>query len=217
MLLKLRVHRNDSQELKDQVEELHYLHRYPDPRSLPFGYSLEITGETFPGTTHDPDGNLWGIIVYKRLQHTRQRGLFGVGDTPTSWQVLDLARVWISPHLQMARTSHVNRRGDVVAQTSNIFSQFVGLTIRRVQADWLDHHPPRFPDQPYDITLVVSYCELEHHDGTAYRASGFERWGVTTDGTKEIYTRRLSAPRKAWKPNEPLQFPLIPGMPILYR
>src|SRR5687767_9987427 len=98
--------------LLDQVQEGciadHYLHRWPDARSLPFAYALYVpdrfaisgAGDLEPGY-YAPDGRLWGLVVMKKPQHHKQRGLFGHAGLPTSWQVLDLARVWIHPRLQM--------------------------------------------------------------------------------------------------------------------
>ena len=68
----LNVLRDNSQELKYNVEQYHYLHRWPTGLSLPFGYIL-----TVDGTRHAPDGRLWGFVVMKKLQHLKQQGLFG--------------------------------------------------------------------------------------------------------------------------------------------
>lgn len=195
----LTIHRATSPDVlaavRDHCERHHYLHRWPDPRSLPMAYALAVNGDL-----QTPALDLWGLMVFKKPQHHRQRGLFGYPGLPTAWQVLDLARVWIHPALQQPGWC--------------VFSQFVGLCIRHCQADWLIHHPPRFPELPYHIELVISYCELAHHDGTAYRASGFVTAGLTSDGTKEIYCRKLKAPRKRWSPEREVQWPLLAGMPL---
>jgi hypothetical protein len=187
--------------VREHCEQQHYLHRYPDPRSLPFGYILQVAGEQYAA-----DGRLHGLVVMKKPQHHQQRGLFGYPGMPTSWQVLDLARVWIHPALQQHSGGHA----------LCIFSQFVSRVLRRVQWDWLDHHPPRYPDQPYHIEVVISYCDLEHHDGTAYRASGFRWNGFSEDRTKEVYYRRLRKPLKSWLPTRPAQLPLFGnlGLPL---
>lgn len=83
-----------------------------------------------------------------------------------------------------------------------------------------DHHPPRFADLPYHIEVIVSYCDLAHHDGTAYRASNFRWIGYTRDHTKEVYARMLRPPRKRWTlamVEQPVQLGL-PGfdMPLRY-
>lgn len=178
-------------------ETRHYLQRYPDPRSLPMAYLLGVDYQWC-----DEQGLPFGVIVFKHPQHSRQRGLFGYTGLPTCWQVLDMARVWVNPVLQQPGL--------------NVFSQMVSLALRRVQWDWLEHHPPVFPNLPYHIELIISYCELAHHDGTAYRACSFERAGKTTDGTKELYVKRLKPPRKRWTPTEAYQPPLFDFMPLVH-
>lgn len=201
--MELRVMRDDSGQLRQTIEERHYLHRWPDARSLPFGYRLIVNGQE---TT--PDGELWGAVVFKKPQHHQQRGLFGYRGLPTSWQVLDLARVWVHPCLQRKVNGHA----------LCVFSQMVSHCARRVQKDWLAHHPPRFPNQPYHIVLLISYCDLSHHDGVAYRASGFQWKGYTSDRTKELYYRRLKQPLKQWQPVKPYQPPLpMFDMPLVHR
>ena len=193
----LDVTRNDSDELRYHVTHYHYLKRWPHPTSYPFGYSLMING-----TRYAPDGSLWGLIVMKKPQHLRQRGLFGYPGLITAWQVLDLARVWINPCLQGEDRDKLfhNRAGELVPQNLNVFSRMVSKVIHRIQWDWLKVHPPVYPDLPYHIRLVISYCQLEHHDGTGYRASGFVSNGLSMDGEKELYLRPLRQPQKAWHP-----------------
>lgn len=191
----------------------HYLHRWPDPRSLPFAYALAVDGQVYA-----VDGRLNGMAVFKKPQHHQQRKLFGYKGLPTAWQVLDLARVWIHPDLQHKQTN---------GHAGNIFSQMVGLLLRQrgherlcaVQRDWIDHHPPRFPDQPYHIEVVISYCDLEHHDGRAYRASGFTWCGYTSDRSKEVYYRLLTPPRADWRDltQQPAQLPLFAGLDLPLR
>lgn len=204
-MAELTVHRATNDSLADvrfHCENFHYLRRWPDPRSLPFGYVLSVDGQT-----HAPDGRLWGMVVLKKPQHHQMRGLFGYAGLPTERQALDLARVWVNPALQgKGENGHA----------LSIFSQMLSRVLRRVQADWLDHHPPRFPDQPYHIEVVISYCDLDHHDGTAYRASGFRWHGFSTDRTKEVYVRWLKPPLKRWQPSRPAQLPLFAGFPLIH-
>jgi hypothetical protein len=196
------IHRCRDEFVRTTVERDHYLHRWPDPRSLPFAYRLELDGERAAS-----DGRPFGVVVMKKLQHHKQRGLFGYEGLPTAWQVLDLARVWIHPELQAVKWRGLNRCGVEREHTLNVFSRMASAVMRRVQMDWLEHHPPVYPELPYHITLVVSYCELEHHDGTGYRAANFERWPeLTRDGTKEIYFRRLREPRVSWQAAQPRLF-----------
>lgn len=187
--------------VRQHCEAYHYLRRWPDARSLPFGYYLQ-----YEDSDRAPDGRLWGMVVFKKPQHHQQRGLFGYAGLPTSWQVLDLARVWVHPSLQHKEGGH----------SLCIFSQMVGRAIRRVQTDWLEHHPPRYPDLPYHIEVIISYCDLSHHDGKAYRASGFTWNGFTSDKSKEVYYRRLAPPLKRWQPTAPVQMPLFTGFPLVH-
>lgn len=191
------VQRCPKEFVRSTIERNHYLHRWPDARSLPFAYCL-----TVDGCRTAKDGRPFGIVVFKLLQHHKQKGLFGSEGLPTAWQVLDMARVWIHDELRECRWTGLDRRGRVVEQNLNIFSRMVALVLRCVQRDWLEHHPPVFPALPYHIELVLSYCDRQHHQGTGYKASGFEYWGETSDKSKDIYIRRLRPPR--WKCAEPL-------------
>lgn len=194
--------------VRHTIETDHYLHRWPDPRSLPFAYVLFIKQLWGDHPIH-ADGRPYGVVVMKKPQHHKQAGLFGYPGLPTAWQVLDLARVWVHPALQFTLDN---------GHAACVFSQMVSLVLRRVQADWLTIHPPRFPDQPYHIETIISYCELAHHDGTAYRASGFTRHGLSTDSSKEVYIRHLRRPRRSWSmpAAQIAQMPLFNGMPIRY-
>ncbi len=203
--MEVEIVRDDSQIIRETVERDHYLHRWPDPRSLPFAYRLIVDGRQYAD-----DGRPHGVVVFKKLQHQRQRGLFGYPDLPTAWQILDMARVWVHPDWQGVGAS---------GHSFCMFTRMVSRALRRVQRDWLDHHPPRFLDLPYHIELVISYCEMAHHEGVGYRAASFEKIGVTSDGRKEIYLRRLRPPRRSWRVEDYCgvsQRPFLKGVPIRY-
>lgn len=193
--MQVSIVRDDSLLMRHHVETYHYLHRWPDPRSIPFSYRIEVDGRSLAD-----DGRLLGLLVLKKPQHHKQKNLFGYNGLPTSWQVLDLARVWIHPELQ-----HKQANGHALAIFSRAVSQLwrpVGKPdqrMTRLQTDWLDHHPPRFPHLPYHIRILLSYCQLDHHDGTGYRAAGFESFGFTDDGKKEIYIRKFHQPKYIWQ------------------
>ncbi len=200
--MNLSVTRDDGPGLRKCVETQHYLHNWPHAKSLPFGYRLRVDGGELA-----PDGMMWGAVVLKKPQQGKMRGLFGYAGLPTAWQVLDLARVWVNPCLQRKEGGHA----------LCVFSQMVGLVMRRVQQDWLVHHPPRFSNEPYHIVTIISYCDLAHHDGVAYRASGFRWHGFSSDRTMEVYVRHLRAPKKRWQPVRPAQMPLFEGLPWRHR
>lgn len=200
-----RAHGEVLEKVMEHCRLDHYLHRWPSAKSLPFAYALEIDGSPYA-----PNG-WWlnGLVVMKKAQHLRQRGLFGYPGLPTAWQVLDLARVWVGPHLQHKENGH----------SLCIFSQMVSRVLKRVQWDWVNEvHPPRYPDQPYHIEVIISYCDLSHHDGTAYRASGFKWHGYSESKSKEVYVRHLKAPLKQWRPQKPVQIPLFSdmGLPLIH-
>jgi hypothetical protein len=204
--MNIKIIRDDSPVIRDHVEQYHYLHKYPDPRSLPFAYRIEVDGKMVA-----TDGRLLGLLVVKKPQHHRQRNLFGYRDLPTSWQILDLARVWIHPQLQYHQSN-----GHSLAIFSRAVSRLWQPTgkphqrLLRLQEDWLDHHPPRFPHLPYHIRILISYCQLEHHDGTGYKAAGFKSIGLSNDGEKEVFIRQLANPKYNWQPRGYYQKALIP-------
>ncbi len=57
-------------------------------------------------------------------------------------------------------------------------AKLVAKMLKRVNDDWLEHHPPRYPAQPHEIELVISYADTSvDHQGTIYKAANFQRWG----------------------------------------
>lgn len=108
----------------------HYLHRRLHPRAHPFSYQVVL------------DDRIAGFITYATPHFVRQRDLFGYPGLPTKWQVLMLARFWL--------------RDDCPKHTA---SCALGRSLRRVPADWLEHHPPVDPSQPYEIEMVLSYAD----------------------------------------------------------
>lgn len=48
--------------------------------------------------------------------------------------------------------------------------------------------PPCFPDEPYEIKVVLSYCDTARHKGTIYRAAGFELARTNERGIETWYT-----------------------------
>ncbi|AFZ38286.1 hypothetical protein Sta7437_4854 (plasmid) [Stanieria cyanosphaera PCC 7437] len=143
------------------VTKHHYLHRPIHPRSLPFAYSISL------------DDEIVGTIIMATPHFTKKKGLFGYDGLPTKWQVLQIARLWIDPKYQ-----HPQSNG----HASNIASCAIAKVLKRVNDDWLEHHPPKYLDQPFNIELVISYADTSvGHQGTIYRAANFQRWGETTN------------------------------------
>jgi hypothetical protein len=177
------------------AREFHYLHRPVHPRAHPFAYRV-----SFDGLRKRPDGKPCGMLMFATVHYTRQRGLFGYdwvslhngreiwraevcqkesravyallrarcANHPgwraereaglDKWQVLVLSRMWLHDDLP--------RNAETCA---------LGKVWKRVQRDWLAHHPPVDVERPYHIRLILSWCDTDAgHDGTVYRAANFE-------------------------------------------
>lgn len=186
------------------VVEHHYLHRAIHQRACPFAYEVTV------------DGDVAGVIIMATPHFTRQRGLFGYPGFPTKWQVLVIARLWLYPRVQGLRV--LDSHG--VAHSFSVASCALAKMLRVVQKDWLLHHPPRYPDEPYHIRLIMAYADTGvGHEGTIYKAANFERFGVTKNvrrrhstcgghsgSEKILYVYRL--PRPAWiAPVLPIELP----------
>jgi len=185
---RVQVERADLSWANAVVEERHYLHRPIHWRAHPFAYRVRL------------DGAECGVIVMATPHFTRKRGLFGYPGLPGKWQVLVVGRVWLDPAVQ-----HEQANG----HASCVASCALAKVLRRVQRDWLLHHPPKWLDQPYHVRLVLAYADLGvGHEGTIYKAANFEYWGDTKStrrrhgtrgegsGTvKRLYVYRLPRPR----------------------
>ena len=180
---RITLERCDLKWAQQLVTEHHYLHRPIHPRSLPFAYAIKL------------DGVVIGTIIMATIHYTKKKGLFGYESLPTKWQVLQIARLWIDPQ-------HQGRQSN--GHSNNIASCAIAKMLKRVNSDWLEHHPPKHLDQPFNIELILSYADKGvGHQGTIYRAANFQRWGETinnrprhgkSQGSKEpkiLYVYRL--------------------------
>lgn len=183
----------------DLVTREHYLHRAVHWRAHPFAYRVEL------------DGEVCGVIVMATPHWTKQKRLFGYPGLPTKWQVLVVSRVWLDPSVQLRQANgHAN----------NVASCALARMLKQVQRDWLEHHPPVFPDDPYHIRLIIAHADTSQgHEGVIYTAANFELWGETKNSRRRhttrgedngarklIYVYRLKRPR--WEPEFYYQVPL---------
>jgi hypothetical protein len=165
------------------------------PRAHPFAYRVSFDGDTIR-----PDGQPVGMVMFATVHYTRLHGLFGydfvslhngreiwneevspelvdetidllnfwLGNHPgcsvrcerglDKWQVLVLSRMWL--HDDLPRNSE---------------TVVMAKIWKRIQHDWLEHHPPVFNERPYHIRLIVSWSDLgAGHSGTVYKAANFE-------------------------------------------
>jgi len=143
--------------LNQMAVRYHYMHRPVHPRAVPFGWRV-----VFDGHDTQPDGAPCGFIIFCSIHFVRLTGVFGFPGLPTKWQVLSLARLWL--HDDLPRNSE---------------TVVISKAMRLVQRRWLEVHPPRFPDQPYHVRLVISYADTRYHQGVIYKAANFQEAGRT--------------------------------------
>ncbi len=166
------------------VAQHHYLHKPVFARADPIGYAILL------------DGQAIGTIICATPNFIKQQGLFGYPGLPTQWQVLCLSRLWIHPDVQGRKV--VDRKGR--SHCLPLAGCAISKLLKRVQADWLEHHPPPFSDQPHDIRLIIAYADPSvGHSGSIYKAAGFQFHGWTkpsksgvkgTRGTKDGHRKK---------------------------
>lgn len=171
----------------------HYLRKPVDMRAAVEGYEVLVDGV----------GGRAGALLVCRPQATRCGTWYGdVADVAagrcevTRWQVLNLARVWLDPVVQYHGNGYrpellpgyIDRQGQ---WRSTLASEVLHQVVQRVGYDYLMSRPPVFPDEPYEVRWLLSYCDTKLHKGTIYRAAGFERYSINKDG---IETWRIQLP-----------------------
>lgn len=174
------------------VRDEHYLHAPVDARGSVEGYWIGLDCQPVAG-----------LFLLGRPQATKVLGWYGsVQDVGTGscectrWQVLNLARVWISPTFQPGGIAYradclpgfVDRKS---VFRSTLASTAISAMAARVGFDYLMRRPPCYLDEPYQVEWLLSYCDTRLHRGTIYQAAGFELYRTNTDG---IQTWRLRLP-----------------------
>lgn len=99
--------------------------------------------------------------------------------------LLELARMWVAPSVQNLGTTDSEGKVHVFS----VASCAVGLSLRQCRQDWADKYP-KLPA----IEAVVSWADLEHHEGVVYRATNFREVG-TSGGTFHGHTLRRNGGR----------------------
>ncbi len=126
----------------------HYLHRGRTMAQLAYWILVDQV----------PVGVL--LYAYPRLSVP----LFGI----QPMNLLELARLWISPTVQGQTTV----ASDGSHHAASVASCAVAKSIRMVRFGW--HR--RYPGLP-DIDAIVSWADTAHHEGTLYRAANFQEMG----------------------------------------
>lgn len=159
-----------------QVKKHHYLHHPVDVRCRPLAYLLQY------------DSSPVGCLIFGRPEATRVTGWYGSvddvqsGKCPlTRWQILNLARVWLSPSIQSGGENFV----------PNAATWAIGQALKRVGFDFLVHRPVVWLEEPYEIREVLSYCNRTIHNGALYRAANFRLRRPANRNGIETYSRPL--------------------------
>jgi hypothetical protein len=130
------------------VQYHHYLHRGRTMAQLPYWIKV--------------DGVPVGILLFAlpRLSVPLD------GIRPLN--LLELARMWISPTVQGGTIIDGKGKRHAVA----VASCAIGKALRRIRHDWYRKYP-KLPN----VEAIVCWADDEHHEGTVYRASNFVEAG----------------------------------------
>lgn len=157
----------------------HYLGTPVDRRCQVEGYGVMLA----PRSTE-----LVGYLLVGRPEATRCYPWYGslqdvvAGKAACSyWEVLNLARVWLSPLVQRGGAwctpdrvpGFVDRQG---VWHSTLASTALRLLVAQVGFDYLARRPPCFLEEPYQIRWLLSYQDPARHRGVIYQAAGWERY-----------------------------------------
>lgn len=176
----IRLHLADRHGLaaaQEAVAAHHYLHAPVDSRCSPVAYLVTLL-----------DTKIVGCLIFGRPEATRcYQGNLTYGSQADvereraafdRWEVLNLARVWFDPRVQQGGVWYdpvllpgfKDRRG---VWRSTLASWCIREALSTIGYDYLTQKPPVFPDEPYEIRAVLSYCDTRLHKGTIYQGAGF--------------------------------------------
>jgi len=173
------------------VTEYHYRHSPMDVRCSVEGYAVLLENYRV------------GLLLFGRPEATRCYPWYGSVEEAgsglvevTRWQVLNLARVWLSSAVQVGGSlctpdlvpGYYDRKG---IWRSTLASTVIGTAAQRIGFDYLVRRPPVFLDEPYQIEWLLSYCDPAYHKGTIYRESGFQLYRTNAAG---LMTWRIRLP-----------------------
>lgn len=168
---------------QETVTHHHYRHAPVPGRACPESWAVVVEGV----------GPI-GCLIVGRPQATVCRPWYGSVDEAmggrcqvTRWQVVNLARVWLDPRVQVGGEFYdpdvlpgfVDRNG---LWRSTLASDAIGQLAARIGGEYLQHRPPVFLDEPYELRWLMSYCDPAKHRGVIYRAAGFELYRVNEAG-----------------------------------
>lgn len=160
---------------QEAVTRHHYLHSPVDSRCSVLGYIVKLGAVEV------------GCLLFGRPEATAcyQGGLTYGGSAARAegrarydrWEVLNLARVWLDPRVQAGGHRYV----------PNAATWAIGQALGRVVVDYLVRFPVVWPDEPWRLRVCLSYCDTRRHQGTIYRAAGFQLARTNEDGIETWY------------------------------
>lgn len=162
-----------------QWTERHYRQAPIDTRCSVLAYIVMLDGHTMVGALGfgRPESTRCydGLLTYGSLDDVASgRARYSY------WEIINLARVWLDPVIQAGGELYV----------PNAATWVIGAALKRVVLDYLAIYPPCFLDEPWRLRQVISYCDTKVHQGTIYRAAGFELARTNKDGI-ETWMRPL--------------------------
>jgi hypothetical protein len=153
------------------IVHYHYLHRGRTMAQLPYWIMLDRV----------PVGVL--LFALPRLSAT----LYDI----RPMNLLELARLWISPDVQgRVVTDSRGKKHSVAIATASL-----GKALRVVRQDWY----VKYPNLP-DVLAIVSWADTVHHEGVIYRAANFKLMGQG-GGALHGSTRRPNGGRDQTNPD----------------
>ena len=153
------------------IVHCHYLHRGRTMAQLPYWIMLDRV----------PVGVL--LFALPRLSAT----LYDI----RPMNLLELARLWISPDVQGRVVTDSRGKEHSVA----IATATLGKALRVIRQDWYR----KYPNLP-DALAIVSWADTVHHEGVIYRAANFKLMG-RGGGALHGSTRRRNGGRDQTNPD----------------
>lgn len=170
----------DSKEFNRWQTSRHYLKR-PIIRSKLLAHGVFVLGE------------LVGGLLWCTPHFIKKKELFGFPNLLDKWEVLVLGRFYLEDGTGLIASEVLSGS---IGKGGHRGSHKRGW---RVQEDWCKLHPPKFPQSPFVPRLLLSWSDtLWGHEGTIYKASGWEFWDTTKSSGTRTGVQNAEGDKKCW-------------------
>ena len=148
--------------VRRMCREEHYLKQEVHGRARPVAYLvLREEGVVLAnGTFVAHQRNRVGLLVFSRMQSSRCNGWYGSSQDVacgkakhTQWEILVLSRCWLDPRIQRNGCWHIPKVASLVIKRS----------LQTIGYEYLLLRPPAFPERPFEIKEVISYCQSDRY------------------------------------------------------